>query len=82
MLRLSGAPRRTRTLRDAQALGLDIDPDSATYFLHRVNFVATAKPGMARWRERLFAAMSRNSTSAAQFFNIPSEQITELGMQG
>jgi KUP system potassium uptake protein len=36
---------------------------------------------MARWRERLFATMSRNSTSAAQFFNIPSERIAELGMQ-
>ncbi len=74
-------PDVPRTLRNAEALGLDIDPDSATYFLNRVSFVSTAKPGMARWRERLFATMSRNSTSAAQFFNIPSEQIAELGMQ-
>jgi KUP system potassium uptake protein len=74
-------PDVPETLRQARALGLDIDPESATYFLNRVNFVSTPKPGMARWRERLFAAMSRNSTSAAQFFNIPSEQIAELGMQ-
>ena len=74
-------PDVPRTLRNAEALGLDIDPDSATYFLNRVSFVSTPKPGMARWRERLFATMSRNSTSAAQFFNIPSEQIAELGMQ-
>jgi KUP system potassium uptake protein len=74
-------PDVPETLRAAEALGLDIDPDSATYFLNRVSFVSTPKPGMARWRERLFAMMSRNSTSAAQFFNIPSEQIAELGMQ-
>jgi KUP system potassium uptake protein len=74
-------PDIPQTLRDARRLGLDIDPDGAVYFLNRVNFVSTPTPGMARWRERLFAAMSRNSTSAAQFFNIPSEQITELGMQ-
>jgi KUP system potassium uptake protein len=74
-------PDVPQTLRRAQGLGLDIDPDSATYFLNRVSFVSTSKPGMARWRERLFATMSRNSTSAAQFFNIPSEQIAELGMQ-
>ena len=74
-------PDIPKTLHEARRLGLDIDPAGAVYFLNRVNFVSTAKPGMARWRERLFAAMSRNSTSAAQFFNIPSEQITEIGMQ-
>ena len=74
-------PDVPRTLRNAQTLGLDIDPGTATYFLNRVNFVSTHKPGMARWRERLFATMSRNSTSAAQFFNMPSEQIAELGVQ-
>ena len=69
------------TLRAARAQGLDIDPDAATYFLNRVTFVPTATPGMAVWRERLFATMSRNSTGAAQFFHIPSDQIAELGMQ-
>jgi KUP system potassium uptake protein len=69
------------TMREAAAAGLDVDPDNVSYFLNRVTFVPTAIPGMARWRERLFAAMSRNSKSAAHFFKIPSEQIVELGMQ-
>ena len=69
------------TMREAVAMGLDIDPTNVSYFLNRVTFVPTAMPGMARWRERLFAAMSRNSKSAAHFFRIPSEQIVELGMQ-
>ena len=69
------------TLREAAAKGLDIDPENVSYFVNRVTFVPTKIPGMAPWRERLFAAMSRNSKSAAHFFRIPSERIIELGMQ-
>ena len=74
-------PDIPQTLRAAREQGLDIDPDTVTYFLNRVNFVSSKIPGMAPWRERLFATMSRNSTSAAQFFSIPSDRIVELGMQ-
>ena len=34
---------------------------------------------MALWRERLFAAMARNARTAADYFNIPSSQVIELG---
>jgi KUP system potassium uptake protein len=33
----------------------------------------------ALWRERLFAAMARNARTAADYFNIPSGQVIELG---
>jgi KUP system potassium uptake protein len=35
--------------------------------------------GMALWRERLFAIMARNARTAADYFNIPSSQVMELG---
>jgi KUP system potassium uptake protein len=35
---------------------------------------------MARWREYLFAFMSRNATSAASYFKLPPEQTLELGL--
>jgi KUP system potassium uptake protein len=35
---------------------------------------------MARWREHLFAVMSRNSGSAAAYFGLPTEQTLELGL--
>jgi KUP system potassium uptake protein len=41
--------------------------------------VATATPGMARWRERLFDVMSRNATSASTYFRLPSDRIFEVG---
>jgi len=34
---------------------------------------------MALWREKLFAAMSRNASSATAFFKIPANRVVELG---
>jgi hypothetical protein len=36
---------------------------------------------MARWREQLFTVMSRNTTRAARFFNLPSDRTVEVGIQ-
>ena len=36
---------------------------------------------MAFWREKLFAAMSRNAGSATDFFRIPTNRVVELGTQ-
>jgi KUP system potassium uptake protein len=34
---------------------------------------------MSMWREKLFANMHRNSAAAADFLNLPSNRIVELG---
>lgn len=44
---------------------LGLDPQETTYFVSRDTVVVTDRPGMARWRERLFATLRRNATSAA-----------------
>jgi KUP system potassium uptake protein len=36
---------------------------------------------MSIWREKLFAFMSRNATSAMSFFRLPPNQVVELGAQ-
>lgn len=60
--------------------GLRIDAMEASYFLSREKIVsAEHKHGMAPWRDRLFAAMARNASSAADFFNIPANRVVELG---
>ena len=61
--------------------GLDFDPDSTTYFLGRETLLATRRPGMAIWRERLFALLSRNARRATAFFRIPPERVFEVGVQ-
>ena len=56
-----------------------VDLDDATFFLGKETIVATERPGMAVWRERLFAVMGRNATSAADYFHLPPERIFEVG---
>ena len=61
--------------------GLDCDLDGVTYFLGRERLLATERPGMAIWREKLFALMSRNSRNATDFFALPPDRVVELGTQ-
>ena len=53
-----------------------------SYFLARQTLLpSAARPGMALWRERLFAWMLRNAESAMQFFKLPPNRVVELGSQ-
>lgn len=61
--------------------GIDLELSELTFYLSRETIVATPLPGMAMWRERLFAFMSRNAERAATFFRIPSKQVMEIGQQ-
>jgi KUP system potassium uptake protein len=61
--------------------GLQVDPMDVSYFLSREKLVrsASAKRGLALWRDRLFSAMARNASSATDFLNIPTNRVVELG---
>jgi KUP system potassium uptake protein len=63
--------------------GLAFDLMQTSFFLSRERVIPVAgkDSGMALWRERLFAAMSRNSGSAVEYFNIPTNRVIELGTQ-
>jgi KUP system potassium uptake protein len=61
--------------------GLSFSPMETTYFLGRETVIASGHPGMALWRERLFAVMSRNAQSATAFFRLPPNRVVELGAQ-
>jgi KUP system potassium uptake protein len=70
-----------QALRGLKAIGIDLNPELATYFVSRETVVPTDLEGMAIWREMLFAFMSRNAFRAASFFKIPSNQVVEIGVQ-
>ncbi|HEU5261180.1 MAG TPA: potassium transporter Kup [Gemmatimonadales bacterium] len=72
-------PNIPRLLERARAYGLVCDPDETTYFLGRETLLATERPGMAIWREKLFAFLSRNQQRAAAFFHIPPDRAIEVG---
>jgi len=52
-----------------------------SFFLARQTLIASAKPGMMIWRERLFSWMLRNAESAMEFFKLPPNRVVELGSQ-
>lgn len=61
-------------------LGLEFEPLETSYFLSRETAVPTpGEGGMAMWRERLFATMSRNAGNVAEYFKLPTNRIIELG---
>lgn len=74
-------PNVPALLRRVELDGESVDPGEVTYFLGRETLIATDEPGMAKWRERLFALMSRNAERAPNYFHIPSEQVVEMGTQ-
>jgi KUP system potassium uptake protein len=61
--------------------GLEVNPQDSTFFLGRETLLATNRPGMAIWRERLFSRMSRNARRATRYFSIPPERVCELGAE-
>ncbi len=66
---------------EADAAELRYHPLDSYYFLGRDTILVTGRPGMARWRERLFAVMSRNTRNAASYFGIPAARAVEVGLQ-
>ena len=62
--------------------GLRLEPMQTTFFLGRENLIPTRRvKGMALWREKLFALMSRNARGATAFFRLPPNRVVELGSQ-
>ncbi|WP_404613592.1 potassium transporter Kup [Rhodanobacter hydrolyticus] len=62
--------------------GLPFDMMDTTFFLSRENIVADKRrPGMALWRDKLFAFMARNALPATAYFQIPGNRLIELGAQ-
>jgi KUP system potassium uptake protein len=63
----------------------DIGPQckmmDTSFFLARQTLLASSRPGMAIWREKLFAWMLRNAESAMEFFKLPTNRVVELGSQ-
>jgi KUP system potassium uptake protein len=71
-------PAALATLKEK---GLDFVPLETSYFLGRETLIPSPRPGMAIWREHLFAVMSRNARPATSFFRLPPNRVVELGAQ-
>jgi KUP system potassium uptake protein len=71
-----------RDLSGITAIGKPFDMMTTSFFLGRQKLIASKdQPGMALWRERLFAWMTKSSESAMESFKLPTNRVVELGSQ-
>lgn len=78
-------PDIPKALADSKINSVPIDPFTTSYFISRETIISglnNHQSGkMAKWRDNLFAVMSRNAGSVVTYFNIPSNSVIELGAQ-
>jgi KUP system potassium uptake protein len=72
-------PDVPQALTAMRGRGCQLEPMTTSYFLSRDVVVPTLGGGMAPWREKLFAQMHHNAGAAAEFLNLPSNAVIELG---
>ena len=60
-------------------LGIDFDPYDVTYFIGHESIIAGKAPGMHPLLEQLFVWLNRGADSAVRFFNLPPDQVFEVG---
>lgn len=68
-------------LADLRMPGFVYEPEDTTYFLGRETIIASKRPGMPLWREKIFSVISHNATSATAYFCIPPDRVVEMGEQ-
>ena len=74
-------PNVPRELGRADIPGLELDPSQLSFFVGRANVKSSSRPGMARWRERLYSGLARIATRSTDFFRIPPDRVIELGAE-
>ena len=72
-------PDVPEALKLLKTRGVVLDDMETSYFLSRDTVVPTFGGGMPMWREKLFASMHRNAAAAADFLNLPTNRLVELG---
>ncbi|MCJ2072193.1 KUP/HAK/KT family potassium transporter [Methylobacterium sp. J-030] len=69
-----------RAVEDGRLTGVNCD--RLSYFISHETVVASEKkPGMAGWREEIFALMQRNAEETASYLCVPARQVMEVGAE-
>ena len=74
-------PKMKHILDACRHKGLHFSASETTFVLGRETILPKGHLKMAIWKEKLFAIMSKNATSATDFFKIPTNRVVELGPQ-
>ena len=68
-------------LRRVRVDGRPVNVEDATFFIGRESVASIPEGEMPRWREQLFVILHRGAASASRFYNLPSQQVFEVGTQ-
>jgi KUP system potassium uptake protein len=68
-------------MKRCATLGLPFEMMETSFFIARQTVISAPGGGMAPWREHLYVAMSRNARGAADYYQIPTNRVIELGTQ-
>jgi len=68
-------------MRQVAERGVEGNPrlDDPSYFVSKIQIIATDRPGMAKWRKKLFLAISRNAANPVEVFHLPDERTVVMG---
>jgi KUP system potassium uptake protein len=61
--------------------GIDINLQTASFFIGNEQLSFRNRSPMAKWRRGLFRFLFQNSSSAIEFFKIPVDRVVELGIR-
>ncbi|MCB1068677.1 MAG: hypothetical protein KDK56_10905, partial [Simkania sp.] len=61
--------------------GMNIDIEKTSFFLGRETLLLEGKSTVKNWKKRMFIALYSNAESATKYFNIPADQVMEVGVQ-
>lgn len=74
-------PKILEILDICEQRNIAITRSDLTFVLGRETILPSSNPGMMLWQEKLFALMARNALKPTAFFDIPPEQVIEVGIQ-
>ncbi|MCP5270552.1 MAG: potassium transporter Kup [Burkholderiaceae bacterium] len=72
-------PDVPQALKLLEGRGVPLPEMDTSYFLSRDVVDPRLGGGMSLWREKLFAALHRNASAAADFLSLPPNRVVELG---
>jgi KUP system potassium uptake protein len=75
------SPRIPQALAQMRKAGLKFDIMTTSFFVGRRSLREAETSGMPKWQDRLFIRMTKQASSAPDFFHIPSDRVVELGAQ-
>ncbi|HMN72713.1 MAG TPA: KUP/HAK/KT family potassium transporter, partial [Rhodoblastus sp.] len=75
------SPRIPSAMAVLRKAGYKFDIMTTSFFLGRRSLKPSPNSGMPRWQDKLFISLSKQATTATDFFAIPSDRVVELGAQ-